>query len=82
MTEPNFLNIGRKLPPADSISKLPDWKQAQPAWIESALELALAKPAGGWFVVDARRAIGDGPARYRIDGDGLCRLANERRPRG
>lgn len=69
MTEPKFLNVGRKLPPTDAISDLPDWKQAQPAWINSALEHALAKPAGGWFVVDATRAIGDGPHGYRIDGE-------------
>ena len=69
MTEPSFLNVGRKLPPAESISDLPDWKQAQPAWINAALEHALAKPSGGWFVVDSSRAIGDGPHQYRINGE-------------
>ena len=68
MTEPRFLNIGRKLPAMELWSDLPDWKQAQPAWINSALERALAKPSGGWFAVDASRAIGQGPHRYRIDG--------------
>ena len=62
-----YWNIGRKLPPAESISDLPDWKQAQPGWIDSALERALTKPAGGWFVVDGVRSIGTGPYLYRID---------------
>lgn len=69
MTEPSFINIGRKLPAAELWSDLPDWKQAQPAWINAALERALAKPSGGWFAVDASRAIGKGPHRYRIDGE-------------
>jgi isorenieratene synthase len=69
MTEPSFLNIGRKLPPAESISDLPDWKQAQPVWINAALEHALSKPSGGWFVLDSSRAIGDGPKRYRVNGE-------------
>lgn len=60
------MNIGRKLPPADSISDLPDWKQAQPAWIDRALQHALALPSGGWYAVDSVRAIPEGPTRYRI----------------
>jgi isorenieratene synthase len=68
MSEPRFLNIGRKLPPAASMSDLPDWKQAQPAWIARALDHALALPSGGWYAVDATRAITAGPRRYRIDG--------------
>ena len=69
MTEPKFLNIGRTLPPAESISDKPDWMQAQPGWIERALRHALDQPSGGWYVVDSTRAIGDGPKRYRIDGE-------------
>lgn len=68
MNEPRFLNIGRKLPPAPSISDAPDWKQAKPAWIERALERALARPSGGWYVLDSKRAIGPGPSRYRVSG--------------
>lgn len=68
MATQKYWNIGRKLPPADSISDLPDWKQAQPAWIDAALERVLAQPSGGWFVVDGVRSIGTGPERYRIDG--------------
>lgn len=68
METQRYWNIGRRLPPAESISDLPDWKQAQPAWIDRALDRALSKPSGGWFVVDGVRAIGTGPYRYRIDG--------------
>lgn len=67
--EPKFLNVGRKLPPAEAISSQPDWKQAQPAWIGRALDHALAKPSGGWYVVDGIRSIGNGPHRYVIDGE-------------
>ncbi|MEM7417259.1 MAG: DUF5914 domain-containing protein [Gemmatimonadota bacterium] len=69
MSRSNYFNIGRKLPPAESISTLPDWKQAQPAWIDAALERALVKPSGGWYVVDASDAIGDGAHHYRIAGE-------------
>ena len=69
MSERKHMNIGRGLPAAEAISELPDWKQAQPAWIEAALERALALPSGGWYVVDGKRAIGEGPARYRIAGE-------------
>lgn len=69
MTNDSGLNLGRKLPPADAISDLPDWKQAQPAWIEAALQRALELPSGGWYAVDATRAIGREPRHYRIDGE-------------
>ncbi len=35
----------------------PDWKQANPMAIERALQHALAKPSGGWFVLDASRTV-------------------------
>ncbi|MDH3207599.1 MAG: DUF5914 domain-containing protein [Gemmatimonadota bacterium] len=69
MSEEKHINVGRGLPPAESISDLPDWKQAQPAWIESALQQALRRPSGGWYVVDSTRAIGSGPRSYRIAGE-------------
>lgn len=59
--------FGRPLPERPLVSSLPDWQQADPRWIDRALQLALAKPGGGWFVVDARRNFGDQPRRYRID---------------
>ena len=38
-------------------AKVPDWKQANPVAIERALHHALAKPSGGWFVLDATRTL-------------------------
>lgn len=69
MSESKHINIGRRLPSADGISDLPDWKQAQPAWIETALSHSQSLPSGGWYVVDATRAIGSGPQRHRIAGE-------------
>jgi isorenieratene synthase len=51
-----------------SVSTLPDWKQADPQWIENALAHSQALPGGGWVVVDAARAITERPRRYRIQG--------------
>jgi isorenieratene synthase len=56
---------------AGSAAARPDWQQANPAAIRRALGRALAKPTGGWFVVDASRRIGRRPRGYRIDGAGL-----------
>jgi Domain of unknown function (DUF5914)/Rieske [2Fe-2S] domain len=36
---------------------VPDWKQANPMAIDRALQRALAKPSGGWFVLDASRTL-------------------------
>lgn len=58
----------------------PDWRQADPAWIKRTLHHALALPSGGWYVLDASRAIGAEPRRYLLagtayvvwrDGDGI-----------
>jgi Domain of unknown function (DUF5914)/Rieske [2Fe-2S] domain len=46
----------------------PDWAQCKHGWIARALARAQALPSGGWYVVDAGRAIGDGPRCYRIRG--------------
>lgn len=35
----------------------PDWKQADPQAIERALQHALSKPSGGWFVVGDSRSL-------------------------
>ena len=69
MSEPRFIHIGKKLPAAEPISNVPDWQQAQPAWIENALEHALSLPSGGWYVVGASRGIIEKPERYRINGE-------------
>lgn len=60
--------FGRALPPLPPVSPLPDWKQADPVWIENALASAQQKSGGGWLVVDASREIGDQPRRYRMAG--------------
>lgn len=44
----------------------PDWAQCRPGWIDGALASAMARPAGGWFVLDGSRAVGTGPRRYRV----------------
>jgi isorenieratene synthase len=64
--------FGRPLPDMPVTSTLPDWQQADPRWMASALNLALGRPGGGWFVVDERRQFGTAgdngaPRRYRID---------------
>jgi isorenieratene synthase len=54
-----------------SIESRPDWAQANPKHIEQALHRAIERPAGGWFVVDGCRAIGDLPKLYRLCGRDL-----------
>ena len=49
-------------------SAAPDWAQCQPAWIARGVARAAALPSGGWYVIDASRAIGPGPRCYRIRG--------------
>ena len=57
----------RRPPPADP-RPVPDWQQSDPRWIRQALRRALQLPSGGWHVIDAVRAVGEGPCRYWIDG--------------
>src|SRR5688572_26421317 len=67
-----LVKVGKPLPPLTTPpSDLPDWKQANPRRIERALDRALARPSGGWMVVDASRRIDDTPRPYRIDGRDL-----------
>jgi isorenieratene synthase len=64
------LLIGRSPASAASAARSdrPDWIGADPAKIDRALRHALAKPSGGWCVVDASRAFARGPAPYTIEG--------------
>jgi isorenieratene synthase len=62
------INFGRPLPPRAVVSTAADWQQSNPRWIAGALQRALARPGGGWFVVDATRELGEGPRRYTIAG--------------
>jgi isorenieratene synthase len=62
--------FGRPLPDVPVYSALPDWQQADPRWMASALQIALDRPGGGWFVVDESRKFAGATARgitYRID---------------
>jgi isorenieratene synthase len=65
------INFGRRLPERPVVSTEADWKQSNPRWIGEALAHALKRSGGGWFVVDATRAIGDKPRRYAIAGHDL-----------
>jgi isorenieratene synthase len=65
------INFGRPLPERPFVSTEPDWRQSDPRWIGNALARALARPGGGWFVVDARSAFGDRPRRYTVAGRDL-----------
>lgn len=70
MTSPKrWRLLGPELPPADSVSSLPDWQQCRPQWIEEALRRAQNLPDSGWMVLDASRAIDATPRRYRLDGN-------------
>ncbi|MBN8611670.1 MAG: Rieske 2Fe-2S domain-containing protein [Deltaproteobacteria bacterium] len=52
-------------PPEPSI---PDWQACDPREISQALGRALARPSGGWVVLDATRAIQKGPRKYVVNG--------------
>jgi isorenieratene synthase len=70
-TTRRVINFGRSLPPREPVSTEADWKQSSLRWIDGALGRALARPGGGWFVVDASRRFGDGPVRYPVAGRDL-----------
>lgn len=73
MTRARMWTFGRRpVAPAPPPSDQPDWAQCRPAWIERALERALARPAGGWFVLDGARAVtAESPRRYQLAGRAL-----------
>lgn len=56
---------GRPMSPPE-----PDWIQADPRRIRTALARASAKPSGGWAVLDATRAVREakGPRHYVVAG--------------
>lgn len=59
-------------PTADDAPRGPDWVQASPTWIASALGAAMAKDGGGWYVLDRREAfVGDGPWRFVVHGNAM-----------
>ena len=50
--------FGRPLPDLPVTSTLPDWQQADPRWMASALQIALGRPAaaGSWWTSGAASA--------------------------
>jgi hypothetical protein len=56
--------------PAGDVAPSPveDWQAARPSRIRRALERALARPTGNWYVLDETRALGESPTRHVIDG--------------
>ena len=71
--------------PDEDPSLLPDWAQASPREIGEALERALARPTGGWVVLDASRTIRSGPRKYLVAGRELvawwCKKPGHEGPR-
>jgi len=65
------ITFGKPLPDRPLVSAEPDWKQSNPRWIGDALRHALARPGGGWFVVDASRRFDDKPRCYTVAGTEL-----------
>jgi isorenieratene synthase len=66
-----ILIFGKRLPQRPVVSTEDDWKQSSPRWIGGALQHALARPGGGWHVVDATRRFAGKPRLYRIAGRDL-----------
>lgn len=69
--EPRLRLFGRALPFARSVDDRPDWQQASPAWIAGALGRSQRLPSGGWYVLDATRAIDERPRRFDVNGRAL-----------
>jgi isorenieratene synthase len=68
MSEDRMKLFGRDLPTAEPVSTVPDWRQADPEWIENALRLTQQRTGGGWTVVDASRNLGERPKNYKVAG--------------
>ena len=49
-------------------TSVPDWIQADPRRIRQALARAQGKPHGGWYVLDATRALRRGPQKHVVAG--------------
>jgi isorenieratene synthase len=78
-----LINIGKSLPPVQPGRGVrfdqPDWAQASPELIREMLARALARPSGGWLVVDASRNMGPHPRHYVVQGrDLVAWRANDR----
>ncbi|MBT8491921.1 MAG: Rieske 2Fe-2S domain-containing protein [Deltaproteobacteria bacterium] len=76
--KPRLVTFGKSLPTTDTVLDGPDWKQANPRKIERALERALAKPSGGWYVLDAARRITSKPRCFRVADRALVAWRDQR----
>ncbi len=63
--------FGRKLPAAGGVDRRPAFEQADPRWIRGALQRAQALPSGGWYALDASRAITSRPRCLQVAGRAL-----------
>lgn len=77
-----LFTFGQKLQPLapGPTEEAPDWKQCDPKFIRRALNKALKRPGGGWYVVNASRAIGKKPCKYLIDGKELVAYRSGGKP--
>jgi phenylpropionate dioxygenase-like ring-hydroxylating dioxygenase large terminal subunit len=68
-----FWKFGPALPTVEPIasSSDPDWQQARPDAIAKALQLALARPHGNWYVMESSRRIVNKARHFRIAGQDL-----------
>ena len=68
-----LIKFGPPLPQVEipESSLAPDWQQARPRAIARALERALDRPHGNWYVVGESRLLGEDPRRLRIAGEDL-----------
>jgi hypothetical protein len=68
-----FKKFGPALPDIEPLASSadPDWQQANPIAIARALERALARAHGNWYVVDATRRITAKPRQFRIAGQDM-----------
>lgn len=64
----NITLFGRVLAPVPHVLDGPDWRQADPRWIERALAVTQQRPHGGWFVLDASRRITSAPRKFLVHG--------------
>ncbi|MBK8481722.1 MAG: Rieske 2Fe-2S domain-containing protein [Proteobacteria bacterium] len=81
VTKRRQILVGSRLPAAANAEpSRPDWQQASPAWIAGALRHAAERSPGGWYVLDAARAI-EGPRPYRVAGRELVAWRADGQPR-
>lgn len=74
------VRFGHRLAERPAIDARPDWVQADVRWIRSALERSQRKPSGGWYVVDATRALSTTPRTYWVRGKRLVVWLQDGRP--